>query len=159
MCIERDHRPASGPATSTIPVEEAIGMVLAHDVTEIRKDEFKGRAFKKGHVIQQDDVLRLQQIGKNHLYVLNLAPDEMHEDDAAFALAEALMGEGVAMQGGPKEGKITLIAEPRRPAQDRQGRPAPIQHAGRGALLHDPWQHGGEKRHGSSQAPRLSLLW
>jgi len=110
MCIERDHRPASGPATKTVPVEEAIGLVLAHDVTEIRKNEFKGRAFTKGHVIQQDDVLHLQQIGKNHLYVLNISRDEMHEDDAAYALAEALMGDGVVMQGGPKEGKITLIA-------------------------------------------------
>jgi len=110
MCIERDHRPASGPATRTVPVEDAIGLVLAHDVTEIRKNEFKGRAFTKGHVIQQDDVLHLQQIGKNHLYVLNISRDEMHEDDAAYALAEALIGDGVVMQGGPKEGKITLIA-------------------------------------------------
>ena len=43
--------------------------------------------------------------------MLNVGEDEMHEDDAAYALAEALMGEGVAMQGGPKEGKITLIAD------------------------------------------------
>ena len=33
----------------TVPVTGAVGMVLAHDVTEIRKDEFKGRAFRKGH--------------------------------------------------------------------------------------------------------------
>jgi hypothetical protein len=35
----------------------------------------------------------------------------MHEDDAAYALARALMGEGVAIKGEPREGKITLIAE------------------------------------------------
>jgi molybdenum cofactor synthesis domain-containing protein len=111
MCTEREHRQAASSVTRTIPVEEAIGAVLAHDVTEIRKDEFKGRAFKKGHVIQRDDIPRFKQIGKDHLFVLNIAHDEMHEDDAAYALAEALMGEGVVMQGGPKEGKITLIAD------------------------------------------------
>jgi hypothetical protein len=95
----------------TVPVDEAVGLVLAHDVTEIRKDEFKGRAFRKGHVVQRDDIPRLKQIGKEHLFVLNVAEDEMHEDDAAYALAEALMGEGVTMQGSPKEGKITLIAD------------------------------------------------
>jgi hypothetical protein len=31
-----------------VPVEHAVGMALAHDITEIRKDEFKGRAFRKG---------------------------------------------------------------------------------------------------------------
>lgn len=111
MCTEKEHHQTANHVTRTIPVEEAIGTVLAHDVTEIRKDEFKGRVFKKGHVIQRDDIPHLKQIGKEHLFVLNIAPDEMHEDDAAYALAEALMGEGVAMQGEPKEGKITLIAD------------------------------------------------
>ncbi len=40
-------------------VEEAVGMVLAHDITEIRGDEFKGRAFKKGHRIQEPDICYL----------------------------------------------------------------------------------------------------
>ncbi|MDA8434204.1 MAG: molybdopterin-binding protein, partial [Nitrospiraceae bacterium] len=94
-----------------IPVAEAVGTVLAHDITEIRKDEFKGRAFKKGHVVKEEDVCRLQRLGKEHLFVLSIGPDEMHEDDAARSLAAALMGDGVAVKGGPKEGKITLVAD------------------------------------------------
>lgn len=94
-----------------IPVAEAIGTVLAHDVTEIRKGEFKGRAFKKGHVITPEDVCHLQRLGKEHLFVLELGEGEIHEDDAAFALASALMGEGVSIQGEPKEGKINIIAD------------------------------------------------
>jgi molybdenum cofactor synthesis domain-containing protein len=35
----------------------------------------------------------------------------MHENDAAFAIAVALMGDGVAIKGEPKEGKISIIAE------------------------------------------------
>jgi hypothetical protein len=86
-------------------------MVLAHDVTEIRKDEFKGPAFRKGHVIRQEDICHLQRIGKERLFVLSLGPDEMHEDDAAIVIAQALMGDGVAVKGEPREGKITIIAD------------------------------------------------
>lgn len=97
--------------TRKIPVQEAIGTVLAHDITEIRQGEFKGRAFKKGYIIREEDVQHLQRLGKENLFVLNIAQDEMHEDDAAYALSNALMGEGVKMKGEPKEGKINIVAE------------------------------------------------
>jgi len=100
----------NNPGVKKLPVAEAIGTVLAHDITEIRPGEFKGRAFRKGHIIRKQDVARLRCLGKEHLYVLNIAEDEMHEDDAAYALANALMGEGVKIKGEPKEGKINIIA-------------------------------------------------
>ena len=109
MCDASHDRQRGGMIT--IPVEEAVGAVLAHDVTEIRKDEFKGAAFRKGHVIRAEDVCHLQRLGKERVFVLTIGPDEMHEDDAALALARALMGDGVAIKGAPREGKITLIAE------------------------------------------------
>jgi hypothetical protein len=99
------------PGTKTIPIQEAIGTVLAHDITEIRPGEFKGRAFKRGHVVRKEDICHLKRLGKDHLFVLNLADDEVHEDDAAFAFANSLMGHGVTIQGEPKEGKINIIAE------------------------------------------------
>lgn len=95
----------------TIPIEKAIGTVLAHDITEIRQGEFKGRAFRKGHLIRQEDLSHLQRLGKENLFVLDIADDEMHEDEAAYAVALGLMGEGICIKGEPKEGKITLIAE------------------------------------------------
>jgi len=98
-------------ASELISVTEAVGTVLAHDITEIRPGEFKGRAFKKGHIIREEDVCRLQRLGKENLFVLNIAEDEMHEDDAAYALANALIGEGVKIKEEPKEGKINIIAE------------------------------------------------
>lgn len=109
MCDVRDTRERIGG--KTIPVTEAVGTVLAHDITEIRPGEFKDRAFRKGHIIRQDDVCHLQRLGKEHLFVLDIADDEMHEDDAAYALAEALIGKGVRIKGEPKEGKINIIAE------------------------------------------------
>jgi hypothetical protein len=98
-------------AMMTVPVGDAVGMVLAHDITEIRKDEFKGRAFKKGHIIRVEDVMHLKRLGKEHLYVLAVGPDEMHENDAAGVLATALMGRGVRAEGEPREGKINIVAE------------------------------------------------
>lgn len=100
----------TNPVTTKIPVQESVGTVLAHDITEIRPGEFKGRAFKKGHIIREEDVCRLQRLGKENLFVLNIAEDEMHEDDAAYVLANALIGEGVNIKGEPKEGKINIIA-------------------------------------------------
>ena len=97
--------------TKKLAVAEAVGTVLAHDITEIRPGEFKGRAFKKGHVIMPEDICHLQRLGKENLFVLNIAEDEMHEDDAAYLLAAALIGEGVKIKGEPHEGKINIIAD------------------------------------------------
>lgn len=104
-----DNRNAMG--NKTVPVTEAIGMVLSHDITEIRRGEFKGRAFKKGHVIRKEDICHLQRLGKENLFILEIKGDEMHENDAARAIAEALAGSGVKPDGEPKEGKINLAAE------------------------------------------------
>ncbi|MEW8960149.1 MAG: molybdopterin-binding protein, partial [Moorella sp. (in: firmicutes)] len=35
-----------------VRVEDSVGTVLAHDLTKIVPGEFKGRRFKKGHIIQ-----------------------------------------------------------------------------------------------------------
>ncbi|MDA8134773.1 MAG: molybdopterin-binding protein [Desulfobacteraceae bacterium] len=98
-------------AFRTIPVEEAVGATLAHDVTEVISGEFKGPAFKKGHRISSGDLCRLMRMGKNNLYVLDLAADEVHEDDAVLELASALSGPGVTFSASPAEGKLELRAD------------------------------------------------
>lgn len=99
-----------GAVKKSIPVEQAVGMVLPHDITEIVKDEFKGRAFKKGHVIRTEDIEHLRRLGKEHIYVLELGPDEIHENEAALMLAEALAGSGVEYSQEVVEGKVGLKA-------------------------------------------------
>ncbi|MCK9377274.1 MAG: molybdopterin-binding protein [Syntrophobacterales bacterium] len=94
----------------TIRLEEAVGTQLAHDITEIRPGEFKGPAFPKGHTVCDEDLCRLQRLGKNHLYVIDLEADEIHENEAAALLAGALAGEGIAWENNPREGKINLRA-------------------------------------------------
>lgn len=93
-----------------VPVHAAVGMVLPHDITEIIKDEFKGPAFKKGHVIREEDIAHLLRLGKEHIYVLELGDDEIHENEAALAMAEVLAGSGVTYSSEIVEGKVTLKA-------------------------------------------------
>ncbi len=93
-----------------IKVTASVGTKLAHDITEIRPGEFKGPAFRKGHEICSEDICHLQKLGKNHLYLIDLESDEIHENHAAAILASGLAGEGVNWQSTPKEGKIGLHA-------------------------------------------------
>jgi hypothetical protein len=106
-----DNHDMAEPSWKLISVQESVGTVLAHDITEIRPEEFKGPAFRRGHIIREQDICHLQRLGKEHLFILEVKEDEMHEDDAAVSLANALMSEGVRSKGSPKEGKITIIAK------------------------------------------------
>ena len=95
----------------TIRVEDAVGSKLAHDITEIRPGEFKGPAFRKGHTVCDEDICHLQKLGKNHLYLIDLEEDEIHENKTASILANAIAGKGICWANNPKEGKINLHAE------------------------------------------------
>lgn len=94
----------------TIPVEEAIGAVLPHDMTKILPGEFKGVGFKKGHIIREEDIPELKKIGKNFIYVLELPEGQLHEDDAALRIAQAISGENIEWTS-PKEGKSTILSK------------------------------------------------
>ncbi len=94
-----------------IRVEDAIGTVLAHDITEIKANrEFKGRAFKKGHIVTPDDIARLLNLGKENLFVLKIEEGEVHENDAAERIARAIAGQGVRFSDEVKEGKVSIFA-------------------------------------------------
>jgi molybdenum cofactor synthesis domain-containing protein len=90
-----------------VKVEDAVGMVLAHDLTQIIPGRFKGRLFRKGHVIREDDIPALLNIGKEHIYAMELKDGFLHEDDAAERIARAVEGANVELTE-PHEGKVTL---------------------------------------------------
>lgn len=92
-----------------IPVEEAVGLPLAHDITEIVPGKYKGPAFRRGHIIRPEDVSKLLDVGKANIYVMNLEKDELHEEDAARRLAKAAAGANLKLTD-PSEGRINLIA-------------------------------------------------
>lgn len=94
-----------------IKVEDAVGMTLCHDITEMR-DGFKGAAFRRGHVIGAEDIPRLLDIGKKTIFVWEENAGEIHEEDAALRMAAMAPAEG-AHYTEPSEGKVLLIADRR----------------------------------------------
>jgi molybdenum cofactor synthesis domain-containing protein len=93
-----------------VPVYEAAGMVLCHDLTEIVPGKVKSRAFKKGHIVRREDIPKLLDIGKEHLYVWEINDNVVHENDAALRIAQAVGGPGICMDEA-SEGKVQLRAD------------------------------------------------
>ena len=92
-----------------IRTEDAAGQVLSHDITQIIPGEFKGARFRKGHIVQPEDIPVLLSIGKENLYVWEKKPGILHEDEAAALLYKAAAGKNIHGTE-PKEGKIELKA-------------------------------------------------
>jgi molybdenum cofactor synthesis domain-containing protein len=93
-----------------VKVENAVGSVLAHDITRIIPGKFKGVGFKKGQIVREKDVPELIKLGKKHLYVLNLSSQQLHEDDAALRIARAICGP-LLYWTDPAEGKSNIISK------------------------------------------------
>ena len=94
-----------------IKVQDAIGMALCHDITEMN-DGFKGVAYKRGHVIREEDISHMLAIGKQHIFVWEDQTGEIHEDDCARRMA-AMAPVDDAHYTEPAEGKVLLIADRR----------------------------------------------
>ena len=92
-----------------IRTEDAVGHVLCHDLTQIIKGQFKGPRFRKGHVVTEEDIPVLLSMGKENLYVWEMVPGMVHENDAAERLC-ALCANDHMDRSSVKEGKIELTA-------------------------------------------------
>lgn len=93
-----------------IRIEDSVGCILSHDVTKIVPGEFKGRLFKKGHVIREEDIPKLLDIGKEHIYVWEPKKGQLHENDAAIMVKDLVLGQGCYISEEIKEGKIDFFA-------------------------------------------------
>ena len=116
-----------------IKVENAVGLTLAHDHTQILPGKlklsaagcsltprqaagnalaggFKGVRFRRGHLLRRSDIPKLLDMGKKEVYVLTLAPGEVHEDDAARRMARGVAGRNLKL-AAPREGKVDFIAK------------------------------------------------
>ena len=89
--------------------EDAVGHVLCHDMTQIIKDQYKDARFRKGHVVTEEDIPILLSMGKEHLYVWEMTPGMVHENDAAERMA-ALCGKVNMNWSEVKAGQIELTA-------------------------------------------------
>jgi len=116
------YRSGDRPATASdelpsflakLPVEEAAGEVVLHDMTMIEPGVSKGPAFKRGQVVAAGDLCRLQTMGRYHLYRADGERETgewVHEDEAALSFARAMAGANVAFTDVPKEGRCDLRA-------------------------------------------------
>lgn len=93
-----------------VHVNEAVGMVLGHDLTKIVPGEYKGPAFKKGHIIQAEDIPYLKDIGKEHIFLIELSEGQLHENDAAGRIAHCVAGANTHF-ADPAEGRINILAQ------------------------------------------------
>ena len=109
-----------------VSVEEAVGQPLCHDITAMVPG-FKGAMFHRGQVITEDDVETLLNIGKKHIFVGDLEPGVLHEEDCARRLAEMIRAQLTVDEStlassdnsgfvrvhfeGPSEGKILMISD------------------------------------------------
>ncbi|GBC60770.1 trehalose-binding protein [Desulfonema ishimotonii] len=103
---------AEMPPVRAIPAEAVAGNRALHDMTRIIPGQEKGPAFTHGQEFTAGDVCRLQQMGRQRVYVADDSVHEgwVHENDVALAFAKNMAGEGVTFQTPPREGKITLEA-------------------------------------------------
>ena len=92
-----------------IPLSEAVGHVLCHDLTQIIVGVSKDARFRKGHIVTKEDIPVLRSMGKEHLFVWEKTENLLHEDEGAEVLAAAAMGANLE-KTAPKEGKIELKA-------------------------------------------------
>lgn len=93
-----------------INTTDAVGHVLCHDITRIVKDVVKDTAFRKGHIVTEEDIPVLLSLGKDHLYVWEKDENTLHEDEAAQILYEVCKNANMHPTA-VKEGKIELIAD------------------------------------------------
>ncbi|WP_428661558.1 NTP transferase domain-containing protein [Reyranella sp.] len=71
------------------PIDEATGAILAHS----RRAD--GINFSKGRRLSAEDVDKLKAAGVASIVAARLDPDDVHEDQAAEAIAKALAGVGI----------------------------------------------------------------
>jgi hypothetical protein len=90
-----------------VKVENALGLTLAHDITEIIPGKKKDVAFKRGKVIEEADIEKLLDLGKVHIFAFDKGVKGIHEDEAGTRIAQSIMDGNMELTP-PKEGKVSL---------------------------------------------------
>ena len=88
----------------SVPVEHALGCILAHSLT------LPDGPLKKGTVLGQQDLGRLRSAEIDDIVVAELGPDDLSETEAAQRLAQRLVSIGL-VQNGVTAGRVNIIAE------------------------------------------------
>jgi hypothetical protein len=93
-----------------VKVEDALGLVLAHDITEIIPEKRKDVAFQKGRIIGKDDIEKLLDLGKRHIFIFDKNIKGIHEEEAGMRIARSVI-DGNMEPVPAKEGKANIISK------------------------------------------------
>ena len=92
-----------------VKLDKAVGLTIGHDMTKVVPGKFKGPAFRRGHVIREEDLPELQLMGKEHIYVIEEEEGMVHEEEAALRIARAVSSPVMKLTN-PKEGRVNIIS-------------------------------------------------
>jgi molybdenum cofactor synthesis domain-containing protein len=81
-------------------------------MTRIVPGEVKETRFRKGRIIQEEDIPILLEMGKDEIYIWEAEPGMVHEEEGALFLRDLAAGEHIRAEA-PREGKVELFAETR----------------------------------------------
>jgi molybdenum cofactor synthesis domain-containing protein len=93
-----------------VKIEEAVGLPLGADVTQIIPKKYKGPLFKTGHVIGKEDLDMLRMIGKEYVWIFEKKEGFIHQDEASLRIANSLIDESLYTLG-PSEGWANIRAK------------------------------------------------
>jgi len=96
-----------------VRIEDAVGLPISHDMTKIVPGKFKGAAFKRGHIITEEDIPILRTMGKEHIYVGDIPEGYLHEDECARRIASAICNTEDFNLSEVSEGKINITTKHR----------------------------------------------
>lgn len=92
-----------------VPLTEAEGKILGHNIAGADGR----RLLRKGKPLTNEDLRKLHALGRSSVYVAEMEPDDVGENDAARRVANAVCGPGLNISG-VTSGRANLLA-------DRQG--------------------------------------
>jgi len=89
-----------------VPVDKAEGKILGHNISN---PEGK-RVLRKGKHLTKNDIRLLVMIGRESVYVAELVPGDIGENDAAERIARSVCGDGTQATKA-HVGRVNLLAE------------------------------------------------
>ena len=88
-----------------VPLSEAKGKILGHNIAGVNGQ----RLLRKGNPLTDEDLEKLQTLGRSSVYVAEIEPDDVEENQAARRVAEAVCGTGLHVTG-VSSGRANLLA-------------------------------------------------
>jgi molybdenum cofactor cytidylyltransferase len=88
-----------------VPVQESAGKLLAHNLPRPDGHGF----FRKGKLLAEEDIRQLCAQGHRSIYVAEIEPGDVEENQAALRVARAAAGDGLIIRES-NQGRADLVA-------------------------------------------------